>query len=99
ATTLATNDPTWTLWVLDTYRRIDRVPPVDLVERVGEVVRKHGSVMRAALDALLEHLAGKARTASQASFDSLTRLEKMRSGLGERGGDLSEFTEEWPGPS
>jgi hypothetical protein len=102
ATTLATNDPTWVLWAIDIYRRTDRVPPIDLVERIGEAATKHQTVVRAALVGLLQHLDRTARSASPSDVDSIARLEQMRSVLepvsGE-GGDVTDVTGEWPGVS
>jgi hypothetical protein len=100
ATTMATNDPTWLLWAIDIYRRTDRVPPIEIVERVGEAASKHQGVVRGALVALLEHLDRTARSASPGDVDAIARLEQMRSVLeplpAEAGGDV---TGEWPGAS
>jgi hypothetical protein len=108
ATTLATNDPTWVLWAIDIYRRTDRVPPAEVVEKIGEAGAKHPSVVRGALHALLEHLGGRARSASPGDVESLARLEQMRrawaAGEGEASTRLTppadpNATGEWPGPS
>jgi hypothetical protein len=103
ATTMATNDPTWVLWTLDIYRRTDRVPPVDVVERVGEAAAKHRGVVRGGLAALMQHLDRSARSPSPGDLEAIARLEQMRSvlepGPGEGVGDVSEVTGEWPRPS
>jgi hypothetical protein len=103
ATTLATNDPTWLLWALDIYRRTHRVPPGEVVDRVGEAVARHRGIVRGALQALLADLEGTARAASPAEVEAIARLEQMRSVLEPEGGDKtaepSEVTGEWPGPS
>jgi hypothetical protein len=78
ATTLVTNDPTWVLWAIDVYRRTDRVPPVDVVDRIGEAAANHRGVVRGAVDALLAHLEGKARSARTGETEALLRLEKLR---------------------
>jgi hypothetical protein len=103
ATTLATNDPTWVLWALDIYRRTDRVPPIAVVERVGEAATKHQGVVRGALVALLQHLDRTARSASPGDVDAIARLEQMRTLLeplpGEAVGEGGDVTGEWPGVS
>jgi uncharacterized membrane protein YgcG len=83
ATTLATNDPTWVLWALEIYRRTDRVPPLEVIERVGEAAADHRGVVRGALHSLLTHLDGKARSAKTGEMEALTRLERMRATLDE----------------
>jgi len=99
ATTTATNDPTWVLWALDVYRRSDRVPPIDLVDRVGEAATEHASVVRGALDNLLAQLRASARSASQTDVAALTRLEAIRRLFQEEAMSSSETTGEWPRPS
>jgi hypothetical protein len=99
ATTKATNDPTWMLWVLDVYRRADRVPPLALVERLGEAANVHAGVARTALDALLAQLRLSARDASQADVTALARLEGIRRLFEDAAPSLTEATGEWPRPS
>jgi hypothetical protein len=96
ATTLATNDPTWLLWALDIYRRTDRVPPLEVVDRIGEAAAKHPGVARGALVALLQHLDGTARSASPNDMDAIARLEKMRGAAEPGPPDGADATGEWP---
>jgi len=56
ATSVASGDPAWARWVLDVYGRIRRVPPVSVIDRVGEVAVKHRPLFRDALDQLLTRL-------------------------------------------
>jgi hypothetical protein len=56
ATSLASGDPAWTQWVLDVYGRIRRVPPLSVIEHLGEVGAKHPKLVRDALDELLVRL-------------------------------------------
>jgi hypothetical protein len=97
ATTLATNDPTWVLWALDVYRRTDRVPPLEVVERVGEAAAKHSGVVRGALTALLKHVDGTARSASPSDVDAIARLEQMRDRVEPGLVEGADVTGEWPG--
>jgi hypothetical protein len=99
ATTLATNDPTWGLWIFDVYRRIGRVPPLEVVERLWELVGKHANIVRGALVGLVEHFNGGLHGATSAEVDALARLEQMRRLLDDAGSHGSEITGEWPGPS
>jgi hypothetical protein len=78
ATTLASNDPTWALWVVDVYRRTGRVPPVAVTERLAEVASKHRSLLHGALGDLVAQLGTTARTASENEVDALARLEQLR---------------------
>jgi hypothetical protein len=94
STTLVTNDPTWVLWAIDIYRRTDRVPPVEVVERIGEAADSHRGVVRGALEALLGHLDGKARSARTGEAAALARLEQMRSRLASGGGEERERVRE-----
>jgi hypothetical protein len=99
ATTLATNDPTWGLWIFDVYRRTGRVPPLEVVERLWEVIGKHSAVVRGALVGLLEHLHASARSATSSDVEAISRLEQMRRVLDESAIHGTEITGEWPGPS
>jgi hypothetical protein len=99
ATTLATNDPTWALWVLETYQRLDRVPPMPVVERLGEAATAHSGIMRGALDALVEQLDAAGGGASPDAKQALARLAQIRRSLVEAGGDPGAVTGEWPGSS
>jgi hypothetical protein len=56
ATSLASDDPTWAHWVLDVYGRICHVPPLEIVERVGEVAIKHGLLFGEGIDKVLTRL-------------------------------------------
>jgi hypothetical protein len=97
--TLVTNDPTWGLWVFDVYRRTGRVPPLDVVERLGEVVARHPAVARGALGELLDGLHSSTRSAASGDVEALARLEQMRGLLDDAGVHTTEATGEWPGPS
>jgi hypothetical protein len=73
--TLATNDPTWVLWVLDLYRRVSSVPSLDVADRLAEAALKHSGVVRAPLRGLLDHLSATVHSASLEEIEALTRLE------------------------
>jgi hypothetical protein len=75
AMTLATNDPTWVLWVLDLYRRVSHVPSLDVANRLAEAAAKHSGVVRAPLRGLLEHLSATMQSVSEEESEALTRLE------------------------
>ena len=99
ATTTASNDPTWILWVFDVYRRSDRVPPLELVDRLAEAAGVHAGVLRPALDGLLAQLRASALGASQADVAALARLEGIRRLFEDQSPPVSEATGEWPRPS
>jgi len=99
ATTLASNDPTWLLWVIEMYRRTDRVPPPEVVDRIAEAAPEHAGVVHSALESLLEHLGASARRPAPGDAEALARLEQMRRLLAEKSRDPSDVTGEWPRPS
>jgi hypothetical protein len=98
ATTLAMDDPAWGLWVLDVYRRVGRVPPLEVVDCLAEVVAKHPGALRAALGDLLDKLNAVAGGVPVAGIDAFSRLEQMHRGLGESPGHAAEITGEWLEP-
>jgi hypothetical protein len=96
ATSLASEDPAWGHWVVDVYGRIGRVPPLAVIERLGEVAAKHRELIRDALDELLRRLevgpspsaGGVADGPSRAlepvapeDIAALARLRELRAGL------------------
>ncbi len=99
ATTLATNDPSWGLWIFDVYRRTARVPPLEVVERLWEVVGKHAGTVRASLVGLIDQLHRTTFSATSGDVEALARLEQMRRLLDDGAGHGTEITGEWPGPS
>ena len=101
ATTLASNDPTWVLWVMDVYRRTSRVPPIEVVEPLADAAAKHAGVVRGSLEELLMHLSQAVRSAKDGEIEALARLEQLRRAVQETAAARgeSETTGEWPGPS
>jgi hypothetical protein len=101
ATTLASNDPTWVIWVMDIYRRTSRVPPLEVVEPLAEAATKHAGIVHGALEELLMHLSQAVRSAKDGEIEALARLEQVRRAVQETapGRGESETTGEWPGPS
>ena len=69
ATSLASGDPAWAHWVLDVYGRIGRVPPIEVIDRVGEVAAKHRQLFGEALDLLLQRLDAPPSEAAGGSVD------------------------------
>ncbi|MDP9150868.1 MAG: FHA domain-containing protein [Myxococcota bacterium] len=79
--TLATNDPTWVLWVLGAYLSTSHVPPLELVERLAEAAPKHRAVLRTAFDDLLAHLLARVTVPSADELKALVRLGQIRGTL------------------
>lgn len=77
ATTLATNDPSWALWVFDIYGRCVRIPPLAVVDRLAEVTVQHADPVRKAVSDLLERVRPITETASSAELDGLARLQVL----------------------
>jgi len=101
ATTLASNDPTWVIWVIDVYRRSSRVPPLEVVEHLAEAATRHAGIVQGALETLLMHLGQTVRSAKDGEIEALARLEQLRRAVQETAAARgeSETTGEWPGPS
>ncbi|HTQ48914.1 MAG TPA: FHA domain-containing protein [Polyangiaceae bacterium] len=101
ATTLASNDPTWAIWVMDIYRRTSRVPPLEVVEHLAEAAAKHAGIVSGSLEELLMHLSQAVRSAKDGEIEALARLEQVRRAIQETAASRgeSETTGEWPGPS
>jgi hypothetical protein len=101
ATTLASNDPTWVLWVIDIYRRTSQVPPLEVVEQVAEAATKHAGIVQGALETLLMHLNQTVKSANDGEIEALARLEQVRRAVQETAAahGEGETTGEWPGPS
>lgn len=99
STTVATNDPTWVLWVIDVYARIDRVPPLEVVDRLGEAAGNHVAVVRAKLESMLKRLRASARSTSSGDLEALARLEQMRRLFEEEALSPTEVTGDFPRPS
>lgn len=100
-TTTATNDPTWVLWVIDVYRRADRVPPVDVIDRVNDAGSDHAPVVRNALDGLVQRLRAAHGGIAPADAEAFARLEEVFRLFEEENDEPSpsEITGEWPRPS
>jgi FHA domain len=88
ATSLASGDPAWAHWVLDVYGRILGVPPLETVERLGEVAVKHGPVFGEAIELLVARLdavgassPAAGRLAAGPSVSALARLRELRARL------------------
>ncbi len=101
ATTLASNDPTWVIWVMDIYRRTSRVPPIEVVEPLAEAATKHAGIVHGSLEELLMHLSQAVRSAKDGEIEPRARLEQVRRAVQETAAARgeSETTGEWPGPS
>jgi hypothetical protein len=100
ATTQVTNDPTWGLWIFDAYRRTGTVPPLEVVERLWDIVGKHPGIVRPGLGALLEHFRARGKSAaSTAEVEVLARLEQMRRLLDDTAVHGTDVTGDWPGAS
>jgi hypothetical protein len=99
ATSLVTNDPTWSLWVCDVHRRTGQIPTLEVVECLGEVVDRHSGAFRVPLRELLERLSTPTLSVSNGGAAALSRLEQMRRKLDDRAGESADRTGEWREPT
>ena len=81
ATSLASNDPTWALWVVDVYSRIPRVPPAEVVDALTEVAVPHRAVLCDAFGELIERVGSTGLTGGTDEIESLHRIARLRRGL------------------
>lgn len=79
ATTSATGDPAWALWVLEIYGRCAKIPPRSVIERLIEVTENHPRVVRGAIVALRERLQPLVEHASRSELDALALLNELGS--------------------
>jgi hypothetical protein len=77
ATTAATGDPTWAIWVTEIYGRCEQIPPREIVELLVDSMAQHPDRLREAIGALLERLRPAVGSASGEARDGLTRLEEL----------------------
>jgi hypothetical protein len=86
ATSLASGDPAWAHWVVDVYARTRRVPPADVIDRLGEVAARHPNLIRTALDGLLRQIEAQQSSLGAPPLpedaEPLSRLRALRSSLG-----------------
>ncbi len=81
ATTGATGDPVWALWVLDAYRRLNRVPPSPVVRAMGDAASNHGVAMLGPVRHLSDHIHLKGEAAglgTVADAEALARLDELQ---------------------
>ncbi len=98
AMTVATDDPTWLLWVIDLHRRTGSVPSLDVADKVAAAASKHSGVLRGPLSELIEYLYPITTSGSREEIEALARLDRTRrliEGHGLRGKDRRRS--EWPG--
>lgn len=79
---IAGNDATWGIWVTQVYRRVNRVPPAAILDRLVDLTEKFGSEMAAGVVALADQLSTTASTAATPpeaqDAAGLVRLEQLR---------------------
>jgi hypothetical protein len=85
AMTLASGDPAWAHWVIDVYGRTRRVPPADVIERLGEVATEHPARVGSALEEMLRRLESSppdsAPSLSPEESESMARLRDLHAHL------------------
>jgi hypothetical protein len=99
ATSLVTNDPTWSLWVFDVHRRTGKIPTLEVVECLGEVVDRHSDAFRVPLRELLERVSTPVLSVRNGGAAALSRLEQMRRKLEDHSGESADSAAEWREPT
>jgi hypothetical protein len=98
AMTLATDDPTWALWVINLYRRTRSIPSLDVANRLAEAAAKHAARLRGPLAELLDSLEPSSGSSWIDESEALARLDQARRLLeGHSQESLVASPSEWPG--
>jgi hypothetical protein len=84
ATTL-TDDPAWAQWALEVYGRARQVPPLQMVDALQQVDRRHRLPLASSIRALLEQVGAGAGGATNDEFEALRRLEQLSRALDQGG--------------
>jgi hypothetical protein len=82
---LAADDPTWSHWTLELYRRTMSVPSVDVADRLSKAAMRHPVALRGPLVGLLDHLHAAEAARSHDEVEALTRLERTYRLIDSRG--------------
>ena len=81
-TSLATDDPTWGVWVAEVYRRASRIPTGPVIDALIELSERFGPDMKAPVLKLAEHLRANARASTTEDAEAIARVEQLRRLLG-----------------
>jgi hypothetical protein len=76
---LASNDPTWGLWVAQVYRRVPVVVPEDVVAKIADLTARFPIDMTEPLDQLARH--SGTLPASPADAPAVAALERVRASV------------------
>jgi hypothetical protein len=93
ATTAATGDPVWALWVIDAYRRVNRVPSAAVVRSLEVAASRHGREMLVPIRRLTAHIHAQAQQNAEAAglstadAEALARLDDLQSTIERDVGD------------
>lgn len=80
-TSLATNDPAWAAWVPQVYRRLGRLPPKAVLDRLPDLAQRFGAELTPLIVSLSEHLRATVRVQDVQDVELLKRLEQVRASL------------------
>jgi hypothetical protein len=93
-TSLAGDDPTWSIWSADVYRRLGFVPPKPVLDRLLEVSEKFAGQLNGPVAALAERLGQPGTAVSPEHAEAIARLEQLKrilsGALGSGGGASGE---------
>jgi hypothetical protein len=77
-TSLHVGEPTWGAWVAQVYRRVGRIPPKSVVDRLVDLAERFPTEMAAPVAQLIDYLRSNARGSTPEDAESLARLEQLR---------------------
>ena len=76
------SDPTWGCWAAQVYRRVEFLPPPEVIERLAQLAPRHPEVGEA-IDALALFCRSINRVLTAEETDSMARLQQLRASLTE----------------
>lgn len=77
-TSLASDDPTWGVWVAEVYRRSSRIPPGPVIDALTDLAEKFGPDMKTPVLKLADHLRATARATTSDDAEGIARVEHLR---------------------
>ena len=90
ATSVASNDPSWALWVIDVYGRIPCVPPAEVVDSLTEVTVQYRALLGDAFGELIERIGQAGHGGGSDEAESLHRIVRLRRSLASEGSGNEE---------
>ncbi len=80
---LESGDPMWGCWAAQVYRRVDHVPPPEVIDRLAELVSRYPVDLGDAVDGLALHCRKIDRALTDEETQAMARLEQLGASVAE----------------